>query len=175
MTMPKRITPLAAILAVAVGALLLAPGRAMANCSLVPGNLPTAPDARFVDNGNTTITDISTGLMWSQAVQGAAVTHAGALSLAEASTLGSFTDWRLPTRAELVGLVESACVDPAFNTSRFNDGGLRVIWSASAGPGATFWFVDFTYGSDAVEPAGARKGVRLVRNADGGIFANGFE
>lgn len=158
-----------------LGAGLLASTMASANCPLLPGNPAVTPDARFTDNLNGTITDGSTRLMWSQALQGGPLTHPAAVSAADASTLAGHTDWRLPTRAELVGIVETGCARPALNTSRFTAGASSVVWSSSPGPGNTFWFVDFTYGSDAVEAAGTLKGLRLVRSSTGEIFSNGFE
>ena len=58
---------------------------------------------RFVDNGNDTVTDRLTNLMWSRSS-----VFRGSLQEAqrEASTsnLGGFSDWRLPTAAELLTL-----------------------------------------------------------------------
>jgi len=163
------------LLLAALGAGLLAASDARANCTLQPGNPQVTPDTRFVDNLNGTVSDTRTGLMWSQTLQGSASTHAQALTLADASTLAGHTDWRLPTRAELVGIVETGCARPALNTTRFTAGATSVVWSSSPGPAGTFWFVDFTYGSDAVESAGTTKAIRLVRSASGQIFADGFE
>lgn len=161
-----------------LGALLLALlpwAPAGANCPLIVGNIETAPDTRFTVNGDGTLTDQRTGLMWSIALQGAAVEQASAVAAAEASGLAGHTDWRLPTRKELMAIVESGCARPALNTSRFTAGSISAVWTSSAGPGQTFWFVDFTYGGDALEHRQTRKAVRMVRSADGSIFRDGFE
>jgi hypothetical protein len=163
------------LLVASLGAALIVSPEVRANCALLPGNPEATPDARFTVNGDGTVTDLQTALMWSQALLGSASTQVGAVAAAEASTLAGHADWRLPTRAELVGLVETGCARPALNTSRFTAGSASVVWSSTAGPGTTVWFVDFTYGSDAIDPPGVLKGVRLVRSATGAIFSDGFE
>lgn len=60
----------------------------------------------YSDNGDGTITDHSTGLMWSQSDNGEGLEWADALSYAEASELAGYTDWRLPNIKELQGIVD---------------------------------------------------------------------
>ncbi|MDQ1333920.1 MAG: hypothetical protein QG552_870, partial [Thermodesulfobacteriota bacterium] len=66
----------------------------------------------FVDKGNGTVTDTSTGLMWQQDTarddQGNydTMTWEEALAYCEGRTLGGHTDWRLPTIKELRSLVD---------------------------------------------------------------------
>lgn len=59
---------------------------------------------RFVDNGDGTITDNETGLMWSRAASTLKKDLSRAWSYAEKSNLGGHTDWRLPTKSELESL-----------------------------------------------------------------------
>ncbi len=77
-----------------------------------------APGARFAgqdaqyqghtpayrDNGNGTISDLVTGLMW-QKSPGEKKTHAKALAGVRACRLGGHSDWRLPTIKELYSLI----------------------------------------------------------------------
>lgn len=60
---------------------------------------------RFADNGNGTITDTSTGLMWQQD-PGEKVTWEEALANADTLTLGGYDDWRVPTITELYSLMD---------------------------------------------------------------------
>ena len=62
------------------------------------GNEPS-----YTDNGNLTITDNVTGLMWEKDM-GSKISYADAVLKAEASTLGGYTDWRVPTIKELFSL-----------------------------------------------------------------------
>ena len=58
----------------------------------------------YLDNGNGTITDFNTGLMWQQFV-GEKMSLDDAISGAESFNLAGFNDWRLPTIKELYSLI----------------------------------------------------------------------
>ncbi|WP_084448566.1 DUF1566 domain-containing protein [Desulfovibrio inopinatus] len=98
----------------------------------------------FVDNGDGTITDTTTGLMWLQQDSGAfeigpetngAVNWEDALAFAEGLAYAGYDDWRLPNAKELQSLVDytrspdttdSAAIDPIFeSTAIVNEGGQR--------------------------------------------------
>jgi hypothetical protein len=142
----------------------------------------TAPDSRFTNNGDGTVTDMQTGLMWArcrQGLQGAVCdtdssvatstfTWAEALALNSAtSDTDTRTDWRLPNVKELQSLVERSCFNPAINDSVFpNTGtGNSFFWSASpvasAADGA--WGVLFNFGGVYFSNRVNRRSVRLVR------------
>lgn len=59
----------------------------------------------FTDNGDGTITDNNTGLMW-QKTPGAKVTWAQASAGASSFSLAGHNDWRLPTIKELYSLID---------------------------------------------------------------------
>jgi hypothetical protein len=59
----------------------------------------------YVNNLDGTITDIDTGLMWTQ-VPGPATTWTGALTWAENLTLAGYSDWRVPNIKEMRTLVD---------------------------------------------------------------------
>ena len=101
----------------------------------------------FVDNGDGTITDKSTGLMWSQYDNGEGITWEEALNWVEQKNsekyLG-YSDWRLPNVKELQSIVDysrspqttnSAAIDPLFNsTSIIDEGGSKnypFYWSST--------------------------------------------
>jgi len=69
-----------------------------------------APD--YTDNGDGTITDNITGLMW-QRDPGAKMTWDEAVDGADAFELAGYDDWRLPTVKELYSLIEFSGIDPS--------------------------------------------------------------
>ena len=69
----------------------------------VRGPLPIARS--LVVNGDGTVTDPNSGLMWQQAYHGG-VTWQEALAACENSALGGFTDWRLPNAHVLQSIVD---------------------------------------------------------------------
>ncbi len=84
----------------------------------------------FVDNGDGTITDNATGLMWQQADDGQSRDWENALSYAESLTLAGHSDWRLPNAKELQSLVDytrcpdvtsSPAINPLFSITEIND------------------------------------------------------
>lgn len=60
----------------------------------------------YTDNGDGTITDNVTGLMWQQGLFDSKYTYEEALEIAESSTLAGYSDWRLPTIKEIYSLME---------------------------------------------------------------------
>jgi len=60
----------------------------------------------FVNNGDNTITDMSTGLMWAQGDDGQQLDWEHALAYAESSILAGHSDWRLPNVKDLQGIVD---------------------------------------------------------------------
>jgi len=87
---------------------------------------------QFTDNGNGTITDQASGLMWMQNDNGEALSWEEALSYAENFSFNNYTDWRLPSAKELQSIVDytrspattnSAAIDPLFNCTQITDEG----------------------------------------------------
>lgn len=83
------------------------------------GNLPS-----YTDNGDGTITDNVTGLMWQQScdTNGDGVidindkmTYYEALENADSFDLAGYNDWRLPSIKELYSLMDFSGVDPSGN------------------------------------------------------------
>lgn len=64
------------------------------------GNQPS-----YTNNGDGTITDNVTGLMWEQDM-GTKITYTEAFTKASNSTLGGYNDWRVPTMKELYSLIQ---------------------------------------------------------------------
>ncbi len=66
--------------------------------------------ARYQDNGDGTITDLVTELMWQQD-PGNKMTYDQAVASASSLTLGGYNDWRLPTIKELYSLIDFSGTD----------------------------------------------------------------
>jgi len=86
----------------------------------------------FVDNGDGTVTDRVTGLMWQKEGSPSEVTFEGASDYAKAlnaERFGGYTNWRLPTIEELCSLLEpiqnkkGQHIDPVFA------GNIYASWS----------------------------------------------
>jgi hypothetical protein len=113
----------------------------------------------LADNGDSTITDIATGLMWMQNDSRLGMNWEEALSHAENLEYAGYSDWRLPDAKELQSLVDytrspgtttSAAIDPLFNcTVITNEAGqadfpsywtstTHANWSAVAGGSAAY-------------------------------------
>lgn len=79
---------------------------------------------QFADNGDGTITDHATGLMWMKKDNGAGVNWQSALSYAEGFEYAGYSDWRLPDAKELQSILDytrspdttaSAAIDTVFD------------------------------------------------------------
>lgn len=95
---------------------------------LVRGN-PNYGTNIFVDNGDGTITDKATSLMWQKADDGIARDWKDALAYAENAEMAGYTDWRLPNAKELQSIVDysrspqatnSPAIDPIFITTEIS-------------------------------------------------------
>jgi len=84
----------------------------------------------YTDNGNGTVTDTSTGLMWQQAGS-STMTWEQALAYCEGLNLGDNTDWRMPTIKELRSLVDYNYYSPSINTTYFPHTVSSFYWSST--------------------------------------------
>ena len=84
----------------------------------------------FVNNGDGTISDLNTGLMWQQADDGDFYDWENAIVTAENFELAGYTDWRLPNPKELHSIVDytrcpdvtnSAAIDSIFSITGILD------------------------------------------------------
>jgi len=84
----------------------------------------------FHDNGNGTITDRATGLMWSKADSGRGMNWEQALAYAAGLKLAGHSDWRLPNAKELQSIVDytrspdttgSAAINPVFQCTQITN------------------------------------------------------
>ena len=110
---------------------------------------PAWAGTRLADNGNQTVTDLATGLVWDQR-ETALTTWEAALAYCEALNHGSQTDWRLPNRNELETLVdETRTAVPALDRTYFPSGQSNLYWSSTSYPvtSTQAFYLDFSYGN----------------------------
>jgi len=121
----------------------------------------------LVINGDGTVTDTETGLMWQQGSD-SDMNWKEALAYCESLELGGHNDWRLPSREELRSIVDYEKYDPAIDTEYFLNTDSWDYWSATtyASPGVTdyAWCVKFSYGLDYYDPKSYSRYVRGVRS-----------
>lgn len=88
------------------------------------------PTASFTDNGDSTVTDSTTGFMWQQA-ETAEITWEQALAYCEELPLAGYDDWRLPNQKELRSLSDVTRAFPAIDNTYFPNISPFHYWSST--------------------------------------------
>jgi hypothetical protein len=99
---------------------------------------PVEPTADYFDNGNGTVTDKVTGLMWEQKTDDGGpqdkdnqYTWKDALAYCENLVLGGYSDWRMPTPKEQERLVDLGKSSPAIDTAYFPNTSNGLYWTGT--------------------------------------------
>jgi hypothetical protein len=95
-------------------------------------------NASWVDNHDSTVSEILTGLMWQQFDDGVGRKWHEALAYCEGLDLAGHSDWRLPDMRELESLVDDSWYNPVCNPifqcpASIGYGG-RPYWSSTTDP-----------------------------------------
>jgi hypothetical protein len=112
------------------------------------------------------VADEKTGLIWSLE-ESKPMTWKKALKHPAKSTLCGFTDWRLPTRMELLSLIDLTKYSPAIDTAYFPKCQSDWYWSSdplASSPGDYAWYVYFYYGYSPYHYQSYAGLVRAVRS-----------
>ncbi len=139
----------------------------------------------YTDNGDRTVTDNVTGLMWQQEADndiynwyeatgsanielnpGSVTDACGSLSLA------GYSDWRLPTTMELMSIVDYGKSMPSIDTSYFHNVNKKWYWTSSthaSDSSLAYDIIFFRHGYVHYYDKSSESYVRCVR---GGNFAN---
>ena len=104
----------------------------------------------YTDNGDGTVTDNVTGLMWQQEDDDTTRAWDEACSYCQDLVLGGYSDWRLPSVFELMSIVDYGTYNPSIDTTYFS--GINVPdynwWSSTtrANSPSVAWRVHFLNG-----------------------------
>jgi hypothetical protein len=112
----------------------------------------------YRDNGDGTVTDTDTGLMWQQEMAPQSYTWQEALNYCESLLLAGYEDWRLPSVNELQSLVDYSRYDPAIDPVFVYHNIDRLYWSST---------------TDIRNSSGA--GARVVDFCDGTSYSGGYK
>jgi hypothetical protein len=117
------------------------------------------------DNGDGTVTDFKTGLIWQKA-EGGRVLWEMALVYCDELDLAGKSDWRLPNYKELQSLVNYKRYGPTLDKIKFPDIVSEYYWSSTtfAGQKNKAWFANFHRGGVENNNKSNSYNVRCVRS-----------
>lgn len=112
----------------------------------------------YTDNGDGTVTDNNTGLIWQQNEDDVQTYWSDAKAHCAGLSLGGKLGWRLPTKFELVTLVNLNQTNPAIDTAYFKGTNVdKGYWTSAEELGKAYnaWLVDFSTGGTSTWPKGS--------------------
>jgi hypothetical protein len=127
----------------------------------------------FVVNGDGTVTDMVTGLMWQQ-TDGGEMTIESAETYCQNLALGGYANWRLPTAQEAFSILNHGKQNPPLDPSVFPNSGAEYWWTGERqiGNSDKIWVTNAGGGignhpkGETVSAGGTKKfHVRAVRDA----------
>ena len=134
--------------------------------------------APFTDNGNGTVTDSATRLVWQKcsAGQGTTLGDCGtgsiswytlsdALMFCEGLILGGRSDWRLPNINELMSIIDFTRDNPSIDSSIFPNTIATMTWWSSttqAHNTSRMWIIQFNNGNLTFSSKEGQNKVRCV-------------
>jgi Protein of unknown function (DUF1566) len=120
---------------------------------------------RYTDNGDDTVTDNVTQLMWQKTAPSTVYSQTDALTHCSGLTQAGYDDWRLPTEIELISLIDFGSSSPCMDTRYFPNASSDAFWSAtpSSTSSALAWGVTFLNGSVGTNAIALPYGARCVR------------
>lgn len=125
----------------------------------------TIPSIHFEDNGDGTVTDNYTGLIWQKMQSSTPLSWEEALNYAMGLSLTGRTDWRVPNIKELQSLNDEKLVKPSFNKNYFPNVLSGNFWSSTSQVNATTraWDINVDYGIVSYSDKTIRENVLCVR------------
>lgn len=127
----------------------------------------------FTDNGDGTVKDNVTGLIWQKA-DGGEMTWSNAFVYAQTNRVGGQSDWRLPTSHEAFSILNHGRLNPALDTTYLSASAAQYWWTSDplVGDSTHVWAVNGGGGigahrqTETISAGGTnRYHVRCVRGA----------
>jgi hypothetical protein len=111
------------------------------------------------------VRDKVTNLMWQQDVDSNNYTQSLPAAYCATLALAGYCDWRLPTRIELVSIVDTTSSGPSIEAEAFPNTPSQAFWTSSPSAHNTgeAWYVDFSTGGVAYNVTSSTLMVRCVR------------
>ncbi len=140
----------------------------------------TTPSANFTDNGDGTVSDLTTGLMWMQCSVGqtfqngtctgdaSELSWQQALQFAHGYQFAGLDGWRVPNVKELSTITERSCVRPSINETLFPATLSDDYWTSTPSviDANRAWVVAFFNSSNSIKQKNLFVFARLVRDVD---------
>ncbi len=141
---------------------------AWASWPLSDPSVKTGPRAQSFTLTDNVATDNVTQLVWQRHAPAGTYTWPEAEQYCACLSLEGQTDWQLPSRMELVSIVDYTRQDPALDPAVFPDTPFEWFWSASPVAFDTrYWYVAFWDGNTHANSPDQEYRVRCVRTAAG--------
>ena len=151
------------------------------------GDLQKGKAFSYSDNGNGTITDNVTGLMWAQDGDGKGCCWGqqtdwySAIDYCDSIEFAGFDDWRLPNIRELQSLANYGLYYPAIDSTNFPNTKTMYYWSSTTSSYSSnhAWVIYFRNGGVHVNDSFLEKSdsanlyVRAVRGEPDGLLVTG--
>ena len=142
--------------------------------------VPTTLANHYTDNGDGTVTDNLTQLVWQKVPTTTALTWEQALSYAEGLTLAGVSDWRLPNIKELQSLNDEGAMNPSVNTTYFSAIGVKNYWSSTTllpNPSnlTSAWYWNTQFGITTYDTKTNTNYVICVRGIPTNLAVNNFD
>jgi hypothetical protein len=115
----------------------------------------------FTDNGDGTVTDNVTRLMWQRVTPAGSYTFNAAGTICGALTLAGHDDWRLPSLIELASIADLGRSNPAIDTTVFPETPSDYFWSSTIWGTSPTSAASVTFASGSVRTQSMTAGLRI--------------
>lgn len=127
-------------------------------------------DVRFRDNGDGTVTDRTTGLVWQKVEPAQTMSWEQALTYADSLSLAGKTNWRLPNIKELQSLNDPSVTKPSVRSPFVLVSSTGKLWSSTTQFNAATraWYMEYEFGIVTYDLKTVTSGVLCVRGSSTG-------